>query len=111
MAFETLCANHGHRIPEQAAILATARHGLATAALRSADGLLESHDDSKVDSKVDSRVDSKIDALIEFAVSADPAIRRQPAFRRFAVKRLLGRRLVRCVSSLVSRVRERRPTA
>ncbi len=91
MAFEAVCFRYADRIPEEAGILASARRSLAASAVWAAHDMLESNDDR-----------SGVQPLVDFAVSVDPSVRNRPEFRRLALKRLLGRRVVRGVSSLVA---------
>jgi hypothetical protein len=88
MAFESLCVNYAHRIPDHADIIRTARQRIAHSAFWAADAAFMRG------------ADASADTFLAFARSIDPELPQSRAWRRLRVKKLLGHRLVGYAKSL-----------
>lgn len=91
MAFETAFNTCRHRLYEHAALTLAARRSVLRSALWSAHHAFEGGNDRDVDD------------LLAFAVSVDPGVRSWQPWRTLQIKRVVGRRIVRCAESVMRR--------
>jgi glycosyltransferase involved in cell wall biosynthesis len=93
LVFETLCREFGHRFPDHASWHRSACQTMAHELFWTAANAFDRGQ----------RLD--VSGYLALAASIDPSITKQPSWRHLRLKRLLGRPLAACASSLITRCR------